>query len=61
MVGGRGMANGRVTGSNGKIGSAHSLPTARISEELEEIFSVAAETPLGSSGEGKEMRQPLTN
>ena len=59
------MANGKVTGSNGKIGSAHSLPAhslpaARISEELEEIFSVA-ETPLGSSGEGKEMRQPLTN
>ena len=32
------MANGMVTGSNGKIGSAHMLP-ARISEELEEVFS----------------------
>ena len=53
------MANGKVTGSNGKIGSTHTLP-ARISEELEEIFSVA-ETPLASGGEGKEMRQPLTN
>ena len=40
------MANGKVTVSNGKIGSAHALPT-RISEELEEVFSTA-ETPLVS-------------
>ena len=48
-----------VTSSNGKIGSTHTL-LARISEEPEEVFS-AAETPLGSGGDGKEMRQPLAN
>ena len=48
-----------VTGGNGKIGSAHTL-LARISEELEQVFS-AAETPLGSGGKGKEIRHPLTN
>ena len=48
-----------VTSSNGKIDSAHTLP-ARISEEPEEVFS-AAETPLGSGGNGKEIRHPLTN
>ena len=56
---GRGMAKGKVTSSNGKIGSAHTLP-ARISEELEDVFPMA-ETPLGSSDEGEEMREPLTN
>ena len=52
MVSGRGVANGKVAGSNGKIGSAHTLP-ARISEELEEVFSTA-ETPLASDGKGEE-------
>ena len=32
---------------------------ARISEELEDVFSTA-ETPLDSNDEGEEMRGPLT-
>ncbi|MCG8621506.1 MAG: hypothetical protein MJE68_05840 [Proteobacteria bacterium] len=59
MVNGRGVANGKVTGSNGKIGSAHTLP-ARISKELEEVFS-AAETPLVGCDKGKETREPLSS
>ena len=38
MVDGRSMANGKVAGSNGKIGFAHTLPGS-ISEELQEVFS----------------------
>ena len=56
MVNGRGVVNGTVTGSNGKIGSARTLP-ARISKELEEVFS-AAETPLVGCDEGEETREP---
>ena len=59
IVNGRGVTNGKVTGSNGKIGSAHTLP-ARILEEHEDVFSTA-ETPLGSSDEGEETREPLIN
>ena len=59
MVNGRGVANGKVTGSNGKIGSARTLP-ARISKELEEVFS-AAETPLLGCDKGEETREPLSN
>jgi hypothetical protein len=59
LVNGRGVANGKVTNSNGKIGSAHTLP-ARISKELEEVFSTA-ETPLVGSEGGEEMKEPLTN
>ena len=55
MVNGRGVANGKVTNSNSKIGSAHTLP-ARISKELEEVLS-AAETPLVGCDEGEEMRE----
>ena len=46
MANGKGVANGKVTSSNGKIGSAHTL-LVRISEELKEVFS-AAETPLAA-------------
>ena len=47
------------TDSDGKIGSAHTMP-ARILEELEEVIS-AAETSLGSGSEGEEMKQPPIN
>ena len=50
------MAKGKVTSSNSKIGSL----LARISEELEDVFTTA-ETPLGCSDEGEEATEPLTN
>ena len=59
MVNGRGVVNGTVTSSNGKIGSARTLP-ARISKELEEVLS-AAETPLVGCDKGEETRKPLSN
>ena len=59
MVNGRGVANGKVTNGNSKIGSAHTLP-ARISKELEEVFS-AAETPLVGCDKGEETREPLSS
>ena len=57
MVNGMGVANGKVTRSNGKIGSARTLP-AKISEELKEVFP-AAKTPLGSgnNNEGGKRRE----